>query len=296
VTPPPLTVGLPVYNGAAYLAESLDSVLGQTFAELVLVISDNGSTDATPEICHEYATRDDRVLYVRHDVNRGAAWNYNAVFHTAESPYFKWAAADDVIAPTFLERCVGALDAGPPTIALCYPRAEVIDGLGDHVREQDDDLDARSPRPYARFYRVLMNVTFGNPMFGVMRRQLLAGTRLHGNFPSADWVLLAEIALAGEIWELPDRLFRRREHTGTSRAANVSLEELTQWFDPAAQAIRSEHRTLFREFLAGIAYARLRPTDRAITYAAFAAAWARRHSWLSRRTRSLLARRASRSG
>jgi glycosyltransferase involved in cell wall biosynthesis len=291
---PPLTVGLPVYNGARFLRPALESILGQTFADFRLVISDNGSTDETRDICRAYAEQDDRVTYVRHDVNRGAAWNYNAVFEVATTPYFKWAAADDLIAPTFVDCCLEALAAAPRTVALCYPRAVVIDAEGARIREQDDDLDVREPRPHRRLYRLLLNVVYGNPMFGVARRELLARTRLHGNYPSADWVLLAELALAGEIWELPDRLFLRREHAGTSRAANADLQELGQWFDPAAPPVKSEHRKLLVEFLAGIRHAELTSTDRALSYAAFAAAWTRRHSWLSRRAREALGRHRAR--
>jgi glycosyltransferase involved in cell wall biosynthesis len=287
--PPPLTVGMPVFNGADFVASALDSVLGQTFGDFRLVISDNGSTDATQTICREYASRDARVRYVRHDVNRGAAWNYNAVIHLADSPYFKWAAADDELEPTFFQRCIEELEAGPPTVALCYPRTLFIDADGAPVREQNDGLDARSPRPHRRFYHVLMNVAYGNPTFGVMRRELLLRTRLHGSFPSADWVLLGELALAGEIWELPERLFRRREHPGMSRAASETLAELVYWLDPSARPIRSEHWKLLREFLAGIGHAELAAGDRALTYAVFAAGWARRHSWLSRRAREALA-------
>lgn len=294
MTPPPLTVGLPVYNGAAFLQPALESVLGQTFGDLRLVISDNGSTDETQDICRAYAERDDRVTYVRHEVNRGAAWNYNTVFELATSPYFKWAAADDLVAPTFVERCLEAIVAAPPTVALCYPRAVVIDAEGTLIREQDDELDVRGTRPHRRLYRVLLNVVYGNPTFGVARRELLARTRLHGNYPSADWVLLAELALAGEIWELPDRLFLRREHAGTSRVATADLQELAEWFDPAAPPIKSEHRKLLVEFLAGIRHADLTPTDRALSYAALAAAWTRRHSWLSRRAREALGRRRAR--
>jgi cellulose synthase/poly-beta-1,6-N-acetylglucosamine synthase-like glycosyltransferase len=75
---------MPVYNGENYLAETVDSILAQTFADFELVISDNASTDATEAICRAYAARDRRIRYVRNPSNIGAARN---------SPPPSWSAA-----------------------------------------------------------------------------------------------------------------------------------------------------------------------------------------------------------
>jgi glycosyltransferase involved in cell wall biosynthesis len=72
-------IGLPVYNGQKYLAAAIESHLSQTFGDFELVISDNGSTDATPEICARYAIDDKRVKYLRSDENRGILWNHRRV-------------------------------------------------------------------------------------------------------------------------------------------------------------------------------------------------------------------------
>lgn len=287
---PFLSIGLPVYNGEAFLVAALDSILGQSFSDFSLVVSDNGSDDATEEICREYAARDGRIRYLRNDVNRGAAWNYNNVFAASDGKYFRWAAADDMLAPECLAITFEAIRNAPDTVALAYPRALVIDAAGRPLREQDDRLDTRAAAPHKRFHHVLMNVVFGNPMFGIVRRKALARTRLHGSYPSADWVLLSEIALVGEIWQLPEQLFLRREHEGMSRQAHATSEDLTAWLCPGAPPVKSEHARLFREFLKAVGHAKLDHTERAATYAAFSAAWARRHSWLSRRARAALGR------
>src|SRR5215217_3975058 len=77
---PRLSIGLPVYDGAMFLAEALDSLLAQTFTDFELIISDNASTDATQSICEQYAAHDCRIRYLRQDINRGLAWNLNHVF------------------------------------------------------------------------------------------------------------------------------------------------------------------------------------------------------------------------
>ena len=74
---PLLSIGLPVHNGANFLAETLRSIASQTFTDFELIIADNASTDATASICLEFARLDPRVRYVRHPENVGAAANFN---------------------------------------------------------------------------------------------------------------------------------------------------------------------------------------------------------------------------
>ena len=107
---PTLTIGLPVYNGEAFLAESINSVLTQDYTDLELVITDNASTDGTAAICREYAARDPRVRYRRNATNLGIAGNFNAAFAEARGRYFKWHAADDLIGPGHLSLCVAELN------------------------------------------------------------------------------------------------------------------------------------------------------------------------------------------
>ena len=122
---PTVSIGLPVHNGATFLAEAIESILAQTFPGFELVISDNASTDRTPEICRSYAAADGRIRYYRQETNIGAAQNYNVVFQRSSGKYFKWAAHDDLIRPTFLARCVAALEADPEAV-LCHSVVEIV--------------------------------------------------------------------------------------------------------------------------------------------------------------------------
>jgi glycosyltransferase involved in cell wall biosynthesis len=285
VTIAPVTVGLPVFNGEPYLSAAIESILTQTFGDLSLVISDNGSTDETEEICRAAAAADARVVYERQDANRGAAWNYNRTFALSRSPFFKWAAADDMLVSTCVERCHDVLAGAPSTVVMVYPRTLIIDASGERVREWNDGLQALSRHPHTRFNTVVRNVVLGNGIFGLVRANALARTRGHGNYPSADWVFLAELALLGEIREIPEPLFLRRMHGMTSRAANTDLEQLSAWFDPAAAPVTDENGRLLREYLAAIRHADLSWWERLATRAQFAVVWNRRHSrwynWLA---------------
>lgn len=99
---PAVSIGMPVYNGAQYIREALDSLLTQTFTDFELIISDNASSDATQVICEEYAQRDSRIRYVRQSENKGAAENFRFVLDCAQADLFMWAAYDDLWAPDYL--------------------------------------------------------------------------------------------------------------------------------------------------------------------------------------------------
>ena len=107
---PRVSIGLPVYNGERYIAETLDSLLAQTFHDFELIISDNASQDRTEEICRSYASTDTRVRYVRNATNLGAPRNYRRAFELSSGEYFRWANCDDLFSPESLARCVEVLD------------------------------------------------------------------------------------------------------------------------------------------------------------------------------------------
>ena len=132
-----VAIGMPVWNGEKYLSEAIESILGQTFGDLQLVISDNASTDGTAEICRSYVARDRRVQYIRQERNIGAAPNHNYVFHHSSGEYFKFAAHDDILAPQFMEECVRILDADE-TAVLCSPATVLINEDGSPVSYAED--------------------------------------------------------------------------------------------------------------------------------------------------------------
>src|SRR3954465_3234839 len=118
----PITIGVPVYNGERFLRQCLDSLLSQTFANFLLVIRDNASTDATSEICRQYLNSDSRISYQRNATNVGLYGNFNLILESVRTRYMKLATADDFWAPTMLADCLAAMERDP-SVALCYPRA-----------------------------------------------------------------------------------------------------------------------------------------------------------------------------
>ena len=124
-------------------------MLAQTFEDFEIIVSDNASTDGTAAIVERYAERDSRVRLLRQPQNVGAARNYNYTVELAKGEYFKWAAHDDLCAPTFLERCVGVLDSRPE-VATCYTRTQYVDGERKPLHTSNGGSSRRIPiRPNA---------------------------------------------------------------------------------------------------------------------------------------------------
>ncbi len=228
---PRVSLGMPVFNGERFLVETLDSLLAQTFSDFEIVISDNGSTDGTAEICRAYAEKDQRVHYYRYEENRGAAWNYNHVFALARGDYFKWAAHDDLCAPEFLEQCVKVLDS-EPAVVVAYPRTTLIDENGKVEGIYVDDLHLRLPEPHQRLHHFFNHQGLCHPVFGLIRSSVLKQTALIGNFPMSDRNLLGELSLFGEFFEISEYLFLRRIHPEISTYVNATPAQVAAWFDP----------------------------------------------------------------
>ena len=256
---PRVSIGIPVYNGQAYLAHAIESVLGQSFGDLELIVSDNGSSDGTRAIAEAYAAQDARVRYVRSDTNRGAAWNYRRAFDFARGEYFRWAPADDWFAPDSVAVCVAALDANPDAV-LCYPKTSLVDANGTVLRGYDDNLDLRSPDAAERFRMALAQIGLVNVIYGLMRTDALGQTRLMGTFVGADEVLVFELALQGKFLELPQSAFYRRIHEKAFSQMTATADKQA-FFDPQTRGrfylYLWQH---YRQCLLGIAHA---PVSRA---------------------------------
>jgi glycosyltransferase involved in cell wall biosynthesis len=208
-----VSLGIPVFNGDAFLRGALESIVGQTFADLDIVIVDNASTDGTEDICRDFANRDARVRYHRHPKNIGAAPNFNHAFSLSRSPYFKWCAHDDLISPNFVERCVAALEARPDAV-LAFGRTEVINDDGNHVDWPEKGFmpPLESDGAAQRFGAAIRQAGTCFPIFGLFRSDALRRSTLHRPYYGSDRALIAEAALLGKVLLVGDAVFYNRHH------------------------------------------------------------------------------------
>lgn len=229
ISEPVITVGMPVYNGERYIEEAIRSILGQTFEDFVLIISDNASTDRTEEICRDFTLEDKRITYLRNQENMGASNNYNRLFRLARSKYFRWFNADDLCAPELHEKCVAVLESNPDAV-LCYGKTCLIDQDGKYTRDYDDNLNLQQSTAYERLSRFFHAVGQTNVIYGLMRTSAVAHTSLMGNgsYPAADTNFMAELTLYGKFIEIPEQLFYRRMHfeASSSERGDESKQQL----------------------------------------------------------------------
>ena len=263
---PRVSIGMPVYNGANFIAEALESIQAQTFQDFEVVISDNASTDETEAICRDLAERDPRIRYYRQPKNLGSGVNHNQVFLLSRGEYFKWFSHDDRCAPEFLAECIDVLDK-EPSVVICYPSTAVINEHGERSENpykrilQDD-----APSPSRRFREMAWYEHLCFPIYGLMRAEVVRKNPVMGCYVGGDNVLLARLALHGPFKCLPSFLFFNRDHKSRSTSrSTVTLEKrlrLTNhggwlprksWWDTSAKdKVTFPYWRMFGEYVASI--------------------------------------------
>jgi glycosyltransferase involved in cell wall biosynthesis len=266
-TVPRLTIGLPVYNGEKYIAESLEALLGQSFTDFELIISDNASTDSTGDICRRYEAQDPRVRYCRQPQNIGLAPNHNFVAEQARGELFKWASNDDLYARNLLESCIDALDKYPDVV-LAHAWTAKVNDSGVVTEAFEYPLNTASPRAPERF-RSLLFVSGGDDDYGVIRTEVLRRTAMKESYHHADRTIIAELSLHGRFYQVPDWLYFRREHAGQSGRA--TMRSRCANMDPRrADRLRHPAARLYGEYIwayvRAIRHAPLSPADRRECY------------------------------
>ena len=242
-TSPRLSIGLPVYNGQSLLPAAIDALIGQSYRDFELIISDNASTDRTAEICQSYVEQDSRVRYIRQPQNIGLIPNHNFLVGVARGEFFKWASHDDLYHRDFLQRCVDALDTHPEAV-LAHAWCVLMDA--DRVPVQFfkyPEATAASRAP-DRFRSMLFDGK-GDWTYAVFRTRVLRQTPLHSSYHGGERTLITEFALHGTLYQVPEWMYFRRDHPNRHQ----SSREWSAGYDPR-RANQSAIR-LYAEYLWG---------------------------------------------
>ena len=211
---PTVGLGLPVYNGERYLEQTIRSILSQTFEDLSLVIGDNASTDGTEDICRSFE-QDPRVTYLRRERNLGATPNYNDLMDRLDSPFVKWCAADDMLAPTYLEKCVERLRADDRA-SMAHARPRVVGPEGEPAGEWDGDRIYGHPDVIER-WRALVQAGDWHSIFGLVRREVMDRVGVFPLYVNSDQWVLGGWLLHGPIAFVDEQLFIWRDHPDSFR-------------------------------------------------------------------------------
>ena len=220
MTSPRVTVVMPVWNGALFVGEAIESVLAQDFTDLELLLVDDASTDATPGILAGWAARDPRVRVIRNEVNLGSPASRNRGIEEGRGEYVACHDADDLSLPGRFTLEVAALDADPgaPMVTMNY---RFVDHSGAFLRTERRDQPPEI---------VDLLLTFTNPIGGhsqvMFRREAVRGIggydESHRFGEDADlWPRLARV---GRILMLPQLGMCYRQH-GQQKTLSRAREE-----------------------------------------------------------------------
>lgn len=283
---PTVSVVLPVWNGERFLGEAVESVLSQTLDSIELLLVDDGSTDATPEIARDFARRDERVGIIRLS-RSGIARALNAGIARARGRYVARMDADDVADPSRLQKQTEFLDANSECVAV-GTAVDVIDEAGELVGtrtfpEHHADIVQSMVRGCAN--------AIAHPTAMTRREALLSvGGYRPDRTPTEDLDLWLRLSRIGKLANLSDRLLRYRRHTDSVGArerdtqfqmgqATVNEARRMEGLDPLRLPLRSTGRSRAANYHADCARTALLTGPRAAAIKHARASIAAEPSW-----------------
>ncbi len=224
---PRTVLGMTLYNNATHLREATDSILGQTHRDFALVMLDDGSSDEVESVAREYEQRDGRVRYFRHQQRQGMVPTWKEVVEIArrEHPgaeYFAWVSDHDRWDARWLARMIAELDAHADA-ALAYPQTLRIDDNGALVDKEPRVFDTSDvASPVDRWRRFCWSgFGSGDMVYGLMRMRALEAAGIFRPVLNPDRLLIAELTRQGEIRQVAEPLWSRRQ-SGAGSVARQS--------------------------------------------------------------------------
>jgi glycosyltransferase involved in cell wall biosynthesis len=238
VTPqkPLVSVGLPVYNGEATIEKTVRSLMCQDYINFELIISDNGSTDATPQIIERLAQQYPKISYYRSNENRGLIWNFNRVFEVSNGEYFMWASHDDEHARNYISRCLYEIQKRP-TAVLCAPNTVATWGKDQSeiwVSNLCSFTDKTEPK--TRYLETLKNFP-AVALYGIYRSSFIKKTNLLPKVIGGDLLFIQNLSMYGDIIGINEILFtyhQREKWNSVSQDYRVFFGKgpKPRWYSP----------------------------------------------------------------
>ena len=231
-----ISVVIPVHNGEKYLAQAIESVLGQTFRDFELLIVDDGSTDRSAEIIRTYTERDPRVRCLSQE-NRGVAAAGNLGLQEARAEWVARLDADDVFLPEKLERQVAFLRRNPDA-KIVGTLACFISHAGKHLGLVGTE-GPHTPSEYFRLIGENRPIYFVNSSTLMHRETVLAVGGYRASFAPAEdvdlWIRMAEQQHL--MLKVPEPLLLYRLHGASlTMTQNARQRLLTRWAIACGQA------------------------------------------------------------
>ena len=204
---PRVSIVVPAYNNEAYIAETMRSVLAQTFGDFEVVVADHSSTDRTQELLEPF-TEDPRVRLLDTPAGGGAGRNWNRVTNEAAGELVKLVCGDDVLYPDALATQVAAFDSSGPGVAMVASTRDIVDASGRVVVRNHGlgGLTGRVPGATALRRGVTRGANiFGEPCCVLLRGETLAAVGGWHGEPSymIDQGTYSRVLLHGDLVAAP---------------------------------------------------------------------------------------------
>jgi glycosyltransferase involved in cell wall biosynthesis len=215
-----ISVALLTYNRSAYLKESLEAVLGQTFGDFELIVLDNHSTDDTRELVMGF--KDRRLTYLRQPAGLNPAENHLTGEWVSRGEFVIVTHDDDIMEPTMLERQMAFFKAHPHAL-VCATNVSLIDRNGDLIQDRLYRMHGDRIFPIGEYIRAYLEEKLWLPASTYLfRRRLLfpgGGKKplalYRGRYPANDDILrMIQFNAKGTLCLLADPLLRYRQHAG----------------------------------------------------------------------------------
>ncbi len=245
---PKVSVIMPAYNAERFVADAVESILGQTLRDIELLVYDDASSDRTTEICEKISKRDSRMRVYRNEENRGVVFASNYLIAEAKAPYVARMDADDIALPERLEWQTSFLDQRPE-ILVVGGQQELMDEAGFLIGI------VKSPLTHSEIDRQhIQGFCCINGPTAMMRREavLRAGGYPENSDSAEDFALWLRLGELGEVANIPDVVLRYR-------LTSTGLSEVSSEKQKAA-VLRACHEAFARRNVSGhVLYKQWRP-------------------------------------
>jgi len=209
---PRICLGMPLYNQTNFLTEALRSLLEQTYRDFRLIVVDDSHDTQSGQIAKEFASKDNRISYIRNGSRKGMIDNWNTCFRYAgDVDYFAWVSDHDVWHPEWLESLTSILDANP-NVVLAYPKIAYITTEGQRYNKKLSQHFSTADLTAAQRVRAVSKDAryFGKMVYGLFRANALRRSGIFRRTLFPDVILLLELCLQGDFKQVDKELWYMR--------------------------------------------------------------------------------------
>ncbi|NER51118.1 MAG: glycosyltransferase family 2 protein [Symploca sp. SIO1A3] len=239
---PLVSIGIPTYNRPQGLRRALESVIKQTYQNLEIIVSDNCSAETETEgrtetemIVREFMEQDERIQYVRQEENIGLFYNKKFLFEVSHGEYFTWLCDDDERSPEYIEVCMEEFDKPEVSskLLLVNSFSELKDPVQGKVLAVDQGCTTVGLPVSQRYQNYISSIykeqaAVGDLIYGVIKSEAIKkAMAVQPNFIPWDHIFLAQLALDGEFYTIPQRLMSSAPG-GLSNLTGMSKKEKRQ--------------------------------------------------------------------